>query len=177
MFLRGVAWTTIFLASIVVQSGVSAAQSGAVVDQRGRAITLEALRGAPVVVTFISAHCGDACPIINAQIAQAARASQASATHYLSITLDPERDTRADMQRLARVFDANPAQWSFATGSLASIHALMKRFGVVTGRGADGFNEAHTAFVYVLDRNGRLAAKLLPSPHLPSTIASEVASL
>ena len=177
MFLRSVAWTTILLASIVVHSGVNAAPSSAVVDQRGRAITLEALRGAPVVVTFISAHCSDACPIINAEIALAAHASFASSTHYLSITLDPERDKRADMQRLARVFEANPAQWTFASGDLGAIHALMKRFGIVAVRGRDGYAEAHTTLVYILDRNGRLVATLLPSTNLPPSIASEVASL
>jgi protein SCO1/2 len=177
MFLRSVAWTTILLASIVVHSGVHAATSPAVVDQRGRAITLEALRGAPVVVTFISAHCSDACPIINAQIAQAAHASQASSTHFLTITLDPERDTRIDMQRLARTFDANPAQWTFASGGVAAIHALMKRFGVAAQRGRDGYADAHTTLIYVLDRNGRLAATLLPSTNLQTSIASEVASL
>jgi protein SCO1/2 len=128
-------------------------------------------------VTFISAHCSDACPIINAQIAMSAHASQATSTHYLSITLDPERDTRSDMQRLARTFDANPAQWSFASGNAASIHALMKHFGVVAERGPDGYADAHTTLVYVLDRSGRLAASLLPSTNLPSSIASEVASL
>ena len=177
MFLRNVAWTTILLASIVVHSGASAAPSPTVIDQRGRALTLESLRGAPVVVTFISAHCSDACPIITAQIAQVARSSAGSSTHYLTITLDPERDTRADMRRLARTFDANPAQWTFASGNTASIHALMKRFGVVTQRGPDGYNDAHTTFIYVLDRSGRLAATLLPSTNLLTTLASEVASL
>ena len=176
MFLRSVAWTTILLASIVVPSGVSAHRT-AVVDQRGRAFTLQALRGAPTVVTFISAHCTDACPLINAQIAQAARASLPSNTHYASITLDPERDTRADMQRLARTFGANPSQWSFVSGGAAAIYQLMKRFGIVAVRGRDGYARAHTTFVYVLDRRGRLAATIMPSSALPSTLSREIASL
>ena len=177
MFLRTVAWTMILLASIVVHSDARASNSLAVVDQRGRVFTLEALRGAPTVVTFISAHCTDACPLIDAQIAEIARASAASNVRYASITLDPERDTRADMTRLAKAFDANAAQWSFVTGDVAQIHALMKRFGVVATRGRDGYASAHTTFVYVLDRRGRVAATIMPSTNLASTLATEVASL
>jgi protein SCO1/2 len=177
MLLRSVAWTAILLASIVVQCGVSATASKAVVDQRGRDFTLQALRGAPTVVTFVSAHCTDACPLVNAQIAQAARASLPSNTHYASITLDPERDTRADMANLANAFDANPSQWSFVSGTPAAIHALMKRFGVVAERGRSGYAKSHTTFIYVLDRQGRLAATILPSNHLQSILATEVSSL
>ena len=177
MFLRSVAWTTILLASIVVQRGVGAPNSQAVVDQRGRAFTLEALRGAPTVVTFISAHCSDACPLVDAQIAVTARATLPRNVHYASITLDPERDTRGDMKHLANAFDANPAQWSFVTGNPRAIHAIMKRFGVAPRRDRDGYATAHTTFVYVLDRKGRLAATLMPSKTLSSALATEVASL
>lgn len=142
------------------------------IDQRGHAFSLEALRGEPIVLTFVSAHCRDACPVINADFAQAAQLSQGRAVHFVTITLDPERDTAVDMRRLARIFSANPAQWSFVSGSVSVVRAMMHRFGVVATSGDD-----HTTFVYVLNARGILAATILPSTNLASQIATQVESL
>lgn len=142
------------------------------IDQRGHAFSLEALRGEPVVLTFVSAHCRDACPMVNADFAQAARFSQGRAIHFATVTLDPEHDSPSDMRHLANVFSANPAQWSFVAGPSPMVRSMMRRFGAV----ANG-SEDHTTFVYILNSRGRLVATILPSNNLASQIATQVESL
>jgi protein SCO1 len=133
-------------------------------DQLGRRFTLADLRGHPLLVTFISAHCSDVCPLIESQIAAAAARErrERGKRRFLTITLDPERDTHADLVRIARRFDADPSYWLIAGGEPQAVHALMQRFGVQTARGADGYADAHTTFITILGSDGRIAGTMLP---------------
>ncbi len=146
------------------------------VDQRGRAFTLGSLRGKPLVVTFVSAHCTDACPLINAQFADAARRIEASHLNarLLTITLDPRNDLPGTMRELAQRFEANPRYWLLAGGRISDVEAVMREFGIVSVKGRDGYREEHTTFVYLLDGNGGLAQTLLASSTLSDTIVEAV---
>src|SRR5580700_7583012 len=92
-------------------------------DQRSAPFSLAMFRGHSVAVTFVSAQCTDACPLIDAQIAQAALDAKrrGSSMRFVTVTLDPKRDGIAQMRTLARTFDADPAYWRLATGSVAAI--------------------------------------------------------
>lgn len=146
------------------------------VDQRGHSFTIDSLRGKPLVVTFISAHCTDACPLIDAQFGDAARriAQARLAARLLTITLDPEHDSLHDMRALAMRFEANPHYWLLAGGSIADVHAVMRAFGVLSVQGRSGYHDEHTTFVYVLKPNGVLAQTILASSALSDTILDAV---
>ncbi|HZT12536.1 MAG TPA: SCO family protein [Candidatus Baltobacteraceae bacterium] len=148
------------------------------VDQTGHRFTLAALRGTPVALTFVSAHCSDACPLINAQFSAAAGSLERRHVRLrlLTITLDPERDSAADMRRLAKTFSANPRRWIVAGGSVADVHAVMHAFGVVAQRGADGYADFHSTVVYLIDAHGAFRKIMLPSTNLPEQLIGEVRS-
>jgi protein SCO1 len=142
------------------------------VDQRGHPFTLAALRGKPLGITFISAHCTDACPLINAQFADAAhRIAQAHLKAQLvTITLDPEHDSLANMRQLAKRFDADPRYWLVAGGSTRNVYALMRQFGVFSVEGKRGYRDEHTTYVYVLNSAGKLTQTMLASSALSDAI-------
>ncbi len=142
------------------------------VDQRGRPFTLASLRGKPLVVTFISAHCTDACPLINAQFADAALRIEREhlAGRLLTITLDPEHDSPRTMRELAQRFQANPRYWLLAGGSLADVHAIMRDFGVISVEGKTGYRDEHTTFVYFLNARGEIAQTMLASSALGDSV-------
>jgi protein SCO1/2 len=146
------------------------------VDQRGRSFTLASLRGEPLVITFVSAHCTDACPLINAQFADAARRVERAhlAARLLTITLDPEHDSLKDMRELAHRFAANPRYWLLAGGSTTEVHKVMHEFGVISIEGRDDRHEAHTTFVYVMNPSGALAQTMLASSALGDSILDAV---
>ena len=146
------------------------------IDQRGHSFTLATLRGKPLVVTFISAHCTDACPLINAQFADAARRIEQAhlAARLLTITLDPEHDSPATMRELAQRFQANPRYWLLAGGRLSDVHAIMRRFGAASVEGRRGYRDEHTTFVYVFNAGGDLTQTMLASSALGETILSAV---
>jgi protein SCO1 len=138
------------------------------VDQLGRHFTLDDLRGRPLIVTFISAHCDGVCPLIEAQVAAAAQRQrhEHGNLRFLTISLDPERDTHADMVHIARSFDADPTYWLIADGAPAAVHQVMQAFGVEISRGRNGYADAHTTFITVLDSSGRVAGTMLPQGHV-----------
>jgi protein SCO1 len=133
-------------------------------DQLGRRFTLADLRGRPTLVTFVSAHCDGVCPLIESQIAAAAQRQREEHGNlrFLTITLDPERDSHADLVRIATTFNADPAYWLIAGGDIAAVHQLMTDFGVEVARGRDGYADAHTTFITVLGADGRVVGTMLP---------------
>lgn len=145
-------------------------------DQTKKSFTLDALRGTPVVLTFVSAHCVDACPLINAQFE--AMQSQMRKTHLavrlVTLTLDPEHDRWTDMKKIAVTFGADSHYWIVGSGTSSQMHALMHRFNVVAQRGARGYDDLHTTYVYLIDRRGHLVKTMLASTNLPADLFAEL---
>jgi protein SCO1/2 len=167
-----------FLAAVALAIPAQAARMPQLIDQNGHAFTFQTLRGTPLVVTFISAHCTDACPLINAQFERAAqRFAQAHVrVKLLTITLDPEHDSLRDMHDVAQRFDADPRTWLVAGGSRADVHSVMRAFGVTAERGRRGYADVHTTFVYFIDARGTLRKTILASTVLSEQIVDEVRS-
>lgn len=149
------------------------------VDQAGRTFTLASLRGRPTIVTFISAHCTDACPLVDAQFADASRqiARDKLDTRLLTITLDPANDPPSLMRALARRFEADPRYWLVAGGRPSDVNQVLREFGVVAHVGKDGYRESHSTFVYVLDAKGNLEKTMLASTGLSDDIVDAARTL
>lgn len=144
------------------------------IDQRGRAFTLASLRGEPLIVTFVAAHCTDACPLINAQFSQIAAIAKHDrlAGRLLTITLDPEHDSKQTMRELAQRFDADPARWLVAGGTVRDVHDVMRAFRVLSVQGKRGYRDEHTTFVYVFNSAGELVQTMLASTVLRDDVVA-----
>lgn len=180
MSLRAVvAIVAIFLAALQPSLGGAAQSAPRLVDQTGRSFSLESLRGRPVIVTFVSAHCTDACPLVNAQFADAARqiARRKLNARLLTITLDPANDPPSLMRALATRFDADPRYWLVAGGRPSEVEQIIRAFGVVAQIGKNGYREAHSTFVYVLDASGNLRKTMLASTGLTGDIVDVAGTL
>ncbi|MBV8637944.1 MAG: SCO family protein [Candidatus Eremiobacteraeota bacterium] len=178
MFPRMALGTAIIALMIAVHPAhLEAAQQNIhLVDQRGSQFAFENLRGAPIVLSFISAHCTDTCPLIDAQIARTVHrlGSSPLAVRFLTVTLDPERDSAADMHRIAHEFEAHSPRWIVASGHTADVHALMRRYGVEISRDSHGYATAHTSFIYILNPQLRVRRTLLASGDLAEQLFREV---
>ena len=166
----------VLLAVAALAPPAGAAREARLVDQTGRSFSLTDLRGTPLVVTFVSAHCKDVCPLIDAQIGQAVADARARnlRVRFATITLDPERDSLADMQKLARTFRADPRYWLIAGGAVPDVYAIMQAFRVTANRGGDGYADVHTTFVYLVDKHGVVRTSMLASNDLAAQIISTV---
>lgn len=87
-----------------------------------------------LVVSDAMTLCQETCPLDTAQVVQTAReldrAGDGKAVEFLSITVDPERDTPKQLAAYRRLFHQAPGNWTLLTGSPQDIHALWKWFGV-----------------------------------------------
>jgi protein SCO1/2 len=135
----------------------------ALTSQDGAEVTLGSLRGKVVAVTFIYTWCPDVCPMLTDKLARVQDelgADFGPKVVFLSITVDPERDTPEVLSDYAAAFDANLAGWSFLTGDLASVREVARRYGVVVAPGPAGQLD-HTLLTTLVDRRGAMRVQYL----------------
>jgi protein SCO1 len=132
-------------------------------DQDGRRIALTKLRGKVLAVTFIFASCADTCPLLTAKLAgvqDRLGAAFGPNVRFVSITVDPERDTPEVLKRYAQAHHANSAGWSFLTGTPAEIREVAGRYGVTYQKTPRG-DVDHTFLTSLIDRGGTLRVQYM----------------
>ena len=130
----------------------------------GAPLKMSAFRGKVVLLGFGFSHCTAVCPVTLATLQQAYKklGAQARDLQVIYITVDPKRDTVAQLKRYMTGF--NPS-FLGATGSEAQLAAVRKQYGIAAKQapGPDGAY-SHSSFIYLIDRQGRLRA-LMPFGH------------
>lgn len=101
----------------------------ALIERSGRKVTLADLRGKVWVVLFFYTDCRDICPLIVPQMGLLHLEYKTdpdfrSDIRFVSITVDPERDTPKVLKEFAGRFRADPELWLFLTGDKAEIYRL-----------------------------------------------------
>ena len=142
---------------------IAAAPDFALISQDGAEVTLAALRGKVVALTFIYASCPDVCPMLTdklARVQDALGSDFGSKIAFVSITTDPERDTPEVLKGYAEAFEANLAGWSFLTGARAAVLDVAHRYGVAVAKAADGQVD-HTMLTTLIDRQGTMRVQYL----------------
>ncbi len=98
-------------------------------ERSGEAFGSEQLRGKVWVVNFIFKQCTGACPMMTSSMAQLQIALKPLPAwqdiRLVSITVDPENDTPAELRQYAQWADADPTHWLFLTGDKAAIRTLI----------------------------------------------------
>lgn len=125
----------------------------------GQPFRLSEQRGKVVLLFFGFTHCPDVCPTALSDMAAVFRklGPDAEQIQVALITIDPERDTPARMEKFMTIF--NPTFLGLS-GTRAEIEPIIKAYGV-TAKRRDLPNSAlvytvdHSAFTYVIDQNGK----------------------
>ena len=130
------------------------------IDQNGKAVSDQDLKGHPFLVFFGFTHCPDVCPTTLFDVSEMLRAlgPDADRTRALFITVDPERDTPAVMKDYLSSFDPHLAG---LTGDPAAIATVAKAYRVYYKKvPLDGgeYTMDHTAIVYLMDKEGRFVS-------------------
>lgn len=140
-------------------TGANYARDFALTDHTGAKRTLADYRGKVVAVFFGFTQCPDVCPTTLSDLAQVKKrlGSDGERLQVIFITVDPDRDSQAVLQRYVPSFDP-----SFVAlyGSAEQTAATAKEFKVfyqkVGGKTATSYSIDHTAGTYVFDREGRV---------------------
>ena len=106
-FLAAVATIFSFAVALGTTGGESLPKIGSAPEftltkQDGKRLALKELRGKVLAITFIFASCTDTCPLLTAKMAgiqDRLGPAFGSQAFFLSITVDPERDTPVVLKR------------------------------------------------------------------------------
>src|ERR1700745_1322237 len=120
---------------------ISPAPEFALISQDGAPVKLADYRGKVCAVTFIFPLCTDTCPVLTPMMSFV----QDRLGHdfgekivFVSITVDPERDTPEVLKEYPEAFGPNLAGWAFLTGAPATIRDVTRRYGVFASKNANG---------------------------------------
>jgi len=175
--LRFACWLGLGLALAPACAGAAAARSAAetmdilmwnrepvggpfvLADHAGKPRTDRDFRGMLMLVYFGFTYCPDVCPTDLMAIGQALErlGPDADAVQPVFITLDPERDTAEHLAEYVPLF--HPRLLGL-TGSLDAIGTAADAYKVyfakvTTGKNADDYTVDHTAYIYLMDRDGK----------------------
>lgn len=83
-----------------------------------------------VVVSFIYTSCRDICPVVTARLAQVQErlGSDADKIQFVSVSIDPERDTPAKLREYAEAFGIKK-NWTFVTGNVDDMKQIRFKLG------------------------------------------------
>jgi protein SCO1 len=149
-------------------------------SQDGVTVSLADLRGKAVALTFIYTFCTDTCPTLTDKMARVQdKLGPAFGTKivFVSITVDPERDTPAVLKNYAESFRADPEGWFFLTGDAAAIREVERRYGVYAGKAPDGGGIDHTFLTSLIDTGGVLRVQYLGVRFDPEEFRRDLVSL
>ncbi len=93
----------------------------ALVNELGKPVRLSAMNGSVTVYNFIFTNCAGTCPMMTAAMRRLTKkVDKDLPVHFVSISVDPKRDTPAVLHQYAsRV--RNDDRWMFLTGDLGAI--------------------------------------------------------
>lgn len=134
-------------------------------NQLGDQVSLDDLRGKIVVADFFFTHCPTICPYMTRNMKKLQDALKmndvtnrvdTSFVHFLSFSVDPERDSVEALQRYANRFGVNDDMWWLLTGPKKAIYDFAQqevKLGLVDGEGVDS-NFIHTNKFILIDKRG-----------------------
>ena len=135
-----------------------------VIDQDGQRLRFydDVLKDKVVAINFVFTNCQGACPLMTRQLTlvRDMLGGVGEDVHFVSISIDPVRDTPAAMKEFAGTHDADQDGWLFVTGDPDNLARIVKKLGQFTDE-----VEAHSTLL--LAANVRTAHWTKIPPNVP----------
>jgi protein SCO1/2 len=134
------------------------------INQQGDTVSWDGLKGKVVVADFFFTHCPTICPTLTSNMRSLQQSVNNSKRvgdktpdflHFLSFSIDPERDSVPRLKQWADRFQVNPEQWWLLTGNKKEIYDMVindMKLAAVDGYGVDT-NFIHTDRFVLIDTN------------------------
>jgi protein SCO1/2 len=129
------------------------------VNQDGNRKSFHEWKGQIIVANFFFSHCPVVCPKMTANLQKInSQFRQEKAFHIISISIDPERDSAAQLKKYATRFSINTGKWDLLTGDKKEIYRLARNsFMVIATDGDGGPNDfIHSDKLVLIDKIGRI---------------------
>lgn len=132
------------------------------VNQAGEKVTRDDLLGKQWVASFIFTNCAGPCNDLTRRVMELNNATKDADVHFVSFTVDPERDTPQQLSNYGEIFGADPERWSFLTGEQLEIYKLIiKSFNVAVAEEEEpnkqlGYEFAHSTRLMHVNDEGEI---------------------
>jgi cytochrome oxidase Cu insertion factor (SCO1/SenC/PrrC family) len=137
------------------------------VDQDGRSVTLQSMRGKVVALTFLDPVCTTDCPLIAQEFHDADHmlGAQSDRVEFVAVVANPVYTSVA----VTRAFDAQEGlagvrNWLYLTGSVAELDRTWAGYGVQAVAEPAGAMVAHSDIAFVIDPAGHTRYVLNADP-------------
>ena len=147
-----------------------------VVDQNGKKLRFysDVLKGRVVLINFIFTNCPDACPMVTHKLMQVRNLMAESIKDdvwFISVSVDPERDTPEAMKEFATKQGVDESRWLFLTGSKENLTYIVKQLGQYTQE-----VEAHSTLMLAGNDRTRHWTRVMPMVP-PQGVAQQLRAL
>ncbi|MGH7925262.1 MAG: SCO family protein [Candidatus Binatus sp.] len=145
-------------------------------DQHDSPVLLASLKGKPVLIDFIYTSCASTCPLLTAKMAAIAHhlgPALGADVRIVSITLDPEHDTPAELAKYAKSHGADGNGWIFLTGPPAKIDQVLALFKLRRMRERDG-TITHSVSAFLLGPDGHQVRQYNALDVSPEAVVADV---
>jgi cytochrome oxidase Cu insertion factor (SCO1/SenC/PrrC family) len=163
-------------------AGKRRAPGFSLVDQQGKPVSLDGLRGRPVIVTFIDPLCRDFCPLeakqLNALVRELPTRQRPA---IVAVSVNVYGNARANLLQDVKQWQLVP-EWRWAVGRPLQLASVWKRYQigvqVATKRiaGVTVHEIAHTEAAYLIDGRGYERALFL-WPYQAADVRAALAKL
>ncbi|MBI3092127.1 MAG: SCO family protein [Candidatus Tectomicrobia bacterium] len=143
-------------------------------DQDGRLVALNSLQGRVVVLSFLYTHCKTVCPLLARQLTQLQHDLGPLMRRdilFLSVTIDPKRDTPEVLKRYGETLGIDFRSWRLLTGPEERVQEVLRAYRVHVEvekephgpQQGEGYELAHGAPIYFIDQWGRVRKRTAPT--------------
>jgi protein SCO1/2 len=154
----------------------------ALMTQTGQTLRLSDLRGKVLLVSFIFTTCNGTCPATTHRMSQMQQEllkhglCKDDRVRFLSITLDPVRDTPEVLSRYMQLYDIDAKNWSFLTGPTEQVAKTIQAWGMWVRPAANGQLD-HPSRIFLIDGRGRIREVYNLSFLKPAWVVEDVQQL
>lgn len=152
------------------------APSFALRDHRGSRVSLDALRGNPVLLTFLDSRCEEQCPAVGVLLGRILRSMKPAERPVLVVvSVDPADDTPASIRKAMAAWRlAGPWRWHWLRGTSEGLAPVWRDYGITVQPTTHDIT--HSTVLYLIDRNGFQRTGYL-FPFLSEAVARDLHTL
>jgi protein SCO1 len=152
---------------------ISDAPDFTLVDQDGKTVKLADFKGKVLLVSFVFTTCNGTCPATTHRMAKIHQLFKNKPGNtqlaFLTITLDPQRDTTEALRKYIRLYDLETQslqpgdatsdlpwfRWTFLTGSAETVAKTLAAWGMWVKPAPNGQLD-HPSRIFLVDRQGKI---------------------
>jgi protein SCO1/2 len=153
--------TTLITGDVSRLAVIDRAPSFTLTTQDGKSLRLTDLQGKVLLVSFIFTTCNGTCPATTHRMSEVQHLlkerglDKEGRVHLLSISLDPIRDTPEVLRGYMKLYDVDPASWTFLTGEPEHVAKVIAAWGMWARPATNGQLD-HPSRIFLVDGQGRI---------------------